>query len=282
VIGPNTTALITGGSSGIGKQIAADFLRLGASVVVSSNDGDRVQLAVRDLERISPRVSGLACDVGDSASVLGMAERMLADHRCPDVLVNNAGFATYRTVVNSDIAEIERIVGVNFLGAVRCTKAFLPDMIRRGSGSIVNMASIAGRMIITPNGSYCASKHALVAWSEVLRYELAPYGLRVHTICPGRVATAFFDHPTFQTRSPRRETRYTISVEAVSRATLSAIQNNRFLTYIPWTFGLLVWLTNTFPYLVKPIYGKLLLDRLQAVYAQEVEDDSVSSEGIGP
>jgi len=149
---------------------------------------------------------------------------------------------------------------------MRCVKGFLQPMISRRSGSIVNMASIAGRMTLTPNGTYSSSKHAMVTWSEVLKYELARFGIQVNVICPGRVETSFFDHETFKTRAPRAETKYTITVEQVSKATLQAIARNRFMTYVPWTFGLMVWAINTFPWLVKPIYNRLLQSRLNSYY----------------
>jgi short-subunit dehydrogenase len=227
---------------------------------------------------ISPKIDGLQCDVADPGSVSEMAERVLQRNGCPDILVNSAGFATYRTVAASDVEELERLVAVNFLGAVRCTKAFLPAVMGRGSGAIVNVSSIAGRLIITPNGTYCASKHALVAWSEVLKYELADRGVHVHAICPGRVETSFFDHETFQRRSQRREPGYTISVDDVSRATIEAIQRNQFLTYVPRSFGLLVWLTNALPFVVKPVYARLLLSRLRDMYKQEA---AVTASGGG-
>lgn len=259
-------ALITGGSSGIGKRLAADLLASHAQVIIVSERPDRLEQAVEELSAISPRIHGVHCDIGDCDSVMHMQEQVLSKYGCPDVLINNAGFATYRTFEQSDIEEIERLVNVNLLGAMRCTRAFLPCMIARGTGAIVNMASIAGRLVLTPNGTYCAAKHALVAWSETLRYELARYNIQVNVICPGRVETPFLDHETFKNRAPRPETRYTISVEDVSRATLRAIAHNHFMTYVPWTFGLVVWLTNTLPFLVKPVFGRLMLSRIQSIY----------------
>lgn len=258
--------LITGGSSGIGKQLAADFLRAGAYVVVVANEQTRLECARRDLSAISGRIDAVECDVAETASVERMRKVVLARHGPPDILINNAGFATYRTVEESALEELERLVAVNFLGALRCTKAFLPAMIERRRGGIVNVSSIAGRLIITPNGTYCAAKHALVAWSEVLKYELARFNIQVNVICPGRVETPFFDHETFVARSPRPETRYTVGLAEVSRATLAAVRRNRFMTYTPRTLGWFVWLVNAFPYVLKPAYGQLLLRRIDSLY----------------
>ena len=258
--------LITGGSSGIGKHLAADMLRSGATVIVVGERADRLDKAIEELSAISPKVFGQRCDVGTCDDILRMRDQVLQTHGCPDVLINNAGFATYRTFEETEPKEIERLVSVNLLGAMRCTQAFLPQMIARGSGAIVNMASIAGRLIITPNATYGAAKHALVAWSEALRYELARFNIQVNVICPGRVETPFFDHETFQNRVPRAETRFTITLEDISRATRRAIANNQFMTYVPRTLGFLVWLTNAVPFLVKPIYGRLIRARIKSIY----------------
>jgi short-subunit dehydrogenase len=260
----NKKVLITGGSSGIGKRLTADFLRSGAQVIVVADKPDRVHDAVQELSVISPLVTGVVCDIGDRHSVLAMKDQVLRQYGCPDILINNAGFATYKTFAELDIEEIEQLVNVNLVGAMRCTRAFLPHMIERRSGAIVNMASIAGRLVMTPNGTYSAAKHGLVAWSETLRYELAGYDIQVNVICPGRVETPFFDHESFKTRAPRVESRYTITVEDVSRATRRAIIRNRFITYMPRVFGLVVWLTNALPFLVKPLYGMLLTSRIRS------------------
>lgn len=260
--------LITGGSSGIGKQLAADFLASGAKVIIASDRPDRLTAATHELSAASPNISGVRCDVGDSVSVMELKEQVLSKHGCPDIIINNAGFATYRTFEKMDMEEIERLVNVNLLGAMRCTRAFLPEMIARRSGAIVNMASIAGRLILTPNGTYCAAKHALVAWSETLRYELMPFGIQVNVICPGRVETPFFEHETFQNRAARPETKHTVRIEDVSRATLRAVVNNNFMTCIPRSAGLLIWLTNTLPFLMKPLYGRLISSRIKSIYSR--------------
>lgn len=259
-------ALITGGSSGIGKQLAADFLRRGTRVVIVADNAERLSAAAAELERISPRVYPIVCDVGDGRGILRMAGEVLERHGCPDTLVNNAGFATFRTFEASALEEIERLVDVNLVGAMRCTKAFLPEMIRRRRGHIVNMASIAGRIPMTPNGVYSAAKHAMVAWSENLRHELARFNILVSVICPGRVETPFFDHETFRSRVRGPETKRVVSVERVSRATLRAVERGQAIVYVPWTLGLAVWLTNVAPFVVKPLLGRIIATRVESLY----------------
>lgn len=258
--------LITGGSSGIGRHLAGKLLESGNKIVIVSNNLAGLEQAASELKNISPDLFFYDADVSNSDSVRAMAALLLREHDCPDILVNCAGFATYRTFEESPIDEIEELVGVNLLGAMRCTHFLLPAMIARGHGSIVNIASIAGKLVMTPNGVYSASKHGLVAWSEILKYELARFNINISVICPGRVETAFFDHETFRMRAPRAETQFTIPIELVTRRIISAVEKKKFLTFIPAYYGLLIWLINTFSCISKPIYGRLLSSRIEDIY----------------
>lgn len=258
--------LITGGSSGIGRHLAVELLKQGNKVVIASHCLERLKEAECELKGVSHNAFSYYVDVSDSYSVRHMSELVLREHGCPDILVNCAGFATYRTFEESLIEEIEQLVSVNFLGAMRCTHSFLPRMIARKYGTIVNIASIAGKLVMTPNGTYSASKHGLVAWSETLKYELSSFNIDVLVVCPGRVETAFFDHETFQKRASRTEAQLTVPIEKVSRGIILAIEKKKFLTFIPAYYGLIVWLMNTFPFFMKPIYGKLITSRIRDVY----------------
>jgi len=185
--------VVTGGSSGIGKQLAADFLREGAAVIIVSHEPEKLSAAQRDLSQIIPRVDAIVCDIRSDEQVSSMARAVFDQHGRVDILVNNAGYAVYRAFEESTTAEVLDIVDVNLCGAMRCAKAFLPDMIRRRSGRIVNISSIGGEIIITPNAAYCAAKHGMVAWTKALRYELQPFGVAANVVCPDHVKTNFQD-----------------------------------------------------------------------------------------
>jgi uncharacterized protein len=259
--------IVTGGSSGIGRQVAKDLLNVGAIVTIVSNNYAHLQTAEFDLRLSASTVDSLLCDISDLNQVREMASKYREIHGNPDVLINNAGFAVYRTFEESPAEEIARLLKVNLLGAMYCTREFVPSMIEMRAGHIVNVASIAGKLLITPNATYCAAKHGMVAWSEALRIELRRFDIGVHVVCPGRVETGFFDHETFQNRSPRKETELTVPVESVSKAILAAIVHNRFLTFVPRAFGILVWLANCFPWPVKAVIDKLMKSRIEALYA---------------
>ena len=257
--------LITGGSSGIGKQLAADFLRRGAHVTIVSDDTAKLQRSCAELSTISSSIFALACDVAELVEVRRMADEYLRQNGPPDVLVSNAGFAVYRLFGEMASEEIERLLAVNFVGGCLITREFLPAMVANGRGHLVVMASIAGRLVMTPCGVYSAAKHGLVAWAHTLQLELKQTGVQVHVICPGRVETEFFAHKSFIEREPRTETRFTIAVETVSRATIAAIEKNRFMTYVPKSYGLLVWLAHSFPFPVRIVLDRLMEARVRSL-----------------
>jgi short-subunit dehydrogenase len=262
-------AIVTGGSSGIGKEIARSLLRYGAVVTIVSDRLDKLQLALEEFKAEGLCANAIQCDLSKSEDIENLFDRVASDFGAPDIIINNAGFAVYRTFEQSSLDEIGRLIEVNLLGAMRLTRSFLPELIRRRSGAIVNMASIAGTMAITPNGTYCAAKHGLVAWSECLRYELARFNIQVNVICPGRVLTPFFDHETFQLRAARPETGYTLPLSVVVERTLMAIIKNQFLTYIPRTLGVLSRLKAALPFMINPLYERLMMNRIDSIYNQK-------------
>ncbi|MDH4064759.1 MAG: SDR family oxidoreductase [Acidobacteriota bacterium] len=234
-------AVVTGGSSGIGLAVATRLVSVGARVVLVADQPLKLDAAATALGGLDADVHTVACDIGRPDEVTEAMARLLSRHGAPDLLVNNAGFAVYRTFEQSSMEEIERLFEVNFAGHLRCTKALLAPMIARRSGQIVNIASIAGLMTLTPNAVYGAAKFGIVGWSRSLRVELARFGIGVTCVCPGRVDTPFFDHETFRHRRHRKETELTVRMAVVVDATLDAAGRNRELVAVPRYFG---WLSR--------------------------------------
>lgn len=230
--------LITGASAGIGKQLAIELARRGATIVGCGRSHERLQGALSELKSLSPASSMHACDVGSHEQVREMIRKVLGDLGQIDVLVNNAGIGFYRNFADSSVDSIEAVARTNFYGAIYCIKEVLPSMIERRSGHIVNVASLAGK-IGTPNmAPYCASKFALVGLSESLYHELRPLGIHVSLICPGAVRTEmplFLEEvaagvwiPEFALLEPA----------GVSRAIIRAIEKKRFEVILPFWFTL--------------------------------------------
>ena len=259
-------AIVTGGSSGIGKHVAADLLRLGAHVAIVADGSDKLERAEAELKQISPHVWSYTCDVARLDDIDAMAHAYRNRFGAPDVLVNNAGYAVYETFERMSPEEIRRLFDVNLSGAALVTRAFLPDMIRAGGGDVVMVSSIAGRIPMTPCSVYSASKHGMVALAELLRVEAARFNVRVQVVCPGRVETDFFSHESFRRRSPRRETARTVAIDVVSRAIIDAIERNRFMTTVPRYYGLLAWSAAALPFVFRPLWHRLLASRVESVY----------------
>jgi NAD(P)-dependent dehydrogenase (short-subunit alcohol dehydrogenase family) len=261
--------LITGGSSGIGKQLATDLVRLGARVGIIGHQPHQLDAAAAELGGGTTSEWSYACAVAKLSEIRAMADAYRAQFGAPDVLVNNAGYALYHAFEQLSAEEIQRLFDVNLTGAALDTRELLPDMIGAGGGEIVMVSSIAGRVPMTPCGAYSAAKHGLTCLSELLRVEVGRFNIRVHTVCPGRVETAFFDHDSFRRRAHRRETERTIPIETVSHAIMESVTRNREFTYVPRYYGLLVWIASAVPLLFHPLWRRLMSARVNALYSTE-------------
>ncbi|MFM1964956.1 MAG: hypothetical protein RL134_681 [Actinomycetota bacterium] len=180
------TAFITGASTGIGRATAQRFQAEGWNVVAtmrSPEDG-------ADLAAL-PRVLVTRLDVTDSASIAAAVSEARATFGGIDVLVNNAGFGAYGALEVTDMEVIRRQFDTNVIGLMEVTKAVLPTMREQGSGVIVNISSVGGRMAFPLGSLYHGSKFAVEGLSEALTYELAPLGIAVKIIEPGLIDTEF-------------------------------------------------------------------------------------------
>jgi short-subunit dehydrogenase len=258
--------VITGGTSGIGLALATELGNLGARIVLLADKEASVSRARADLSARGIVAHAFVCDVGVPESVADACGRVLAAHGTPDILINSAGFAIYRTFEQEDPAEVERLMSVNFAGPIRVTKAFIGGMIKRRSGHIVNIASLAGLLPITPCAVYGAAKHGTMGWSACLAPELARFGIDVTVVCPGRVETGFFEHETFKRRPHRRETELTVAMEVVVAAALDAIVRRQRTRYVPHRYRLFAWFYHALGPLVQRPFDKLLRSRVEDLY----------------
>jgi short-subunit dehydrogenase len=184
------TVWITGASSGIGEALAWEFARLGADVVLSSRNIEKLeQLAKGISEKCKVKADAIPLDLGDNSSVLKAVETFKKRHPRIDILVNNAGISQRSLVIETPVEIDRKVFEINFFGTITLTKGILAMMIEAGGGHIVVMSSVVGKFGIMLRSAYSASKHALHGFFETLRCELSDKNIRVTIMCPGRIHT---------------------------------------------------------------------------------------------
>jgi NADP-dependent 3-hydroxy acid dehydrogenase YdfG len=185
---------VTGASSGIGEATALACARAGAAVSLAARRTERIGALAKKIEDGGGRALAITADVGEEGQARAFVERTAAELGRLDALVNNAGVMLLGPIAGAPTEEWRRMVHVNIFGVLYCTHAALPVMTEQGSGHIVNVSSVAGRFARAGAGVYNLTKFGVGAFSEALRQEIAPIGLRVTLIEPGAVATELSEH----------------------------------------------------------------------------------------
>lgn len=188
------TALVTGAASGLGRELALSFAREGATVLLADIDAARLEETSGMLAREGAESRGYVVDVSDRGEVEAMAERVREEFGGLDVLVNNAGVFVWADFADTTLEDWEWLMGVNLWGPILTIKAFLPGMIARGSGHIVNVASLGGLVTMPTLSAYSATKFGLVGLTETLQHELEPLGIAVTLVCPGNLRTPIIEN----------------------------------------------------------------------------------------
>lgn len=214
IIEAGQVAVVTGAARGLGRALAAGLIGRGVSLVLADTATEQLQATAEEFTAGGGLVLAVRTDVSDAAAVDALASRTLDHFGRVDLVVNNAGVGGGGGPMwRSNPEEWQRVLGVNLLGVVHGIQAFVPHLVSTGAGHVVNIASLAGLTTMPFGGSYCASKHAVVALSETLRNEMAMMGLPigVTVVCPGFVRTplaegllafAHMDDETLATRLP--------------------------------------------------------------------------------
>jgi len=206
-------ALVTGAGSGIGAAIAEVFAQAGAHVWVADiNEGAGDEVAAR-ISRAKGQATPIALNVADEASAAAAAGQISR----LDILVNNAGIGHVGTMTQTTAADLDRLYAVNVRGVFNVTKAFLPGMLERKSGNIINLASIGGIVGIRDRLAYCTTKFAVVGLTKSMALDHALDGIRVNCICPGRVETPFVTARLREYPDPERAYREMAATQALGR-----------------------------------------------------------------
>ncbi|HVW79895.1 MAG TPA: SDR family NAD(P)-dependent oxidoreductase [Mycobacteriales bacterium] len=223
----NAVVVVTGASRGIGAEVARQAAAKGARLGLLARNADEL----RELAAALPTKSVVVpVDVTEVEALVGALQRVREELGPIDVLVNNAGIGAYGPFVDGGAADLAKLWPVNVQAVANAMAAVLPDMQARGSGVIVNMTSIAGRIGAPGEAAYCASKFAVIGLSETVRAEVAPYGVKICLVNPGPVATSFGEargHP-YDRSFPKP-----VSAAHVAKRTIRAIERGTPEIFIP-------------------------------------------------
>jgi short-subunit dehydrogenase len=222
--------LITGASSGLGAALARQLAGRQAVVGLIARRRDRLGEVLADCRRSSPGSAMWVADLAASAAVGELAVQAWDVLGGIVVLINNAAIPKRRAVTELKPDEVEDVMRVNFFAPMRLTLALLPRMLARGSGVIVNVSSVGGRLGIIHETAYCASKFALCGWSEAMAVDLHGSGISVKLIEPGPVDTEIWDRPGSEEplyRGPK------VAADVVAEGIIEALGGDKFEHYVP-------------------------------------------------
>jgi len=247
------TVVITGASSGIGRAAAIEFARRGANVVLAARRTAQLDETAGACRRFGVNATAIGTDVTKRADCVAL----IAKAGNVDVLVNNAGFATFDTIESAQAEDFEAMMNTNYLGTVHCTQAVLPQMLTRQRGAIVIVSSIAGLMGYARMGGYCATKFALVGFAEALRDEVMSRGLQVALVCPGTTDTEFFVKAERGKIPGASRLIITLSPERVARAICDSAEDGRYRRIVPFGAAAFMRLKEFFPRLAHALFRRV-------------------------
>lgn len=187
-------ALVTGASRGIGFAVARRLAQLGAAIALCARDQQKLERAAKDIEGEGAKVCAIQADISRSTEIPGLVELVEKSLGPIEVLVNNAGVGYFAPIQDASEDAWDSVLNTNLKAVFMLSKAVAPGMIRRQSGHIINIASLAGKNAFAKGGIYCASKWGLMGLTECMAEDLRMYGIRVSAVCPGSVATDFSPH----------------------------------------------------------------------------------------
>jgi len=257
----NKIVVITGASSGIGEAAAEQFAKKGANLVLVARRKEKLEQVEKKLSKYSIKILIQVCDVSDKEQVKQMSEKVIETFSKIDVLVNNAGFVIYGKVKELSIEDIESQMKTNYFGTIYCTKLFLPYLLKQNAGHIVNVASVGGSFGVPGIASYCATKYAMLGFSEGLHHELHDTNVGVTVVSPIMVRTSLFDHPSFKNFT-KFATGISLSSETVANAVVKAANSSRLEIVVPSVVRIGIWLKQTFPFFINPIIGSAFRKQL--------------------
>jgi uncharacterized protein len=245
--------IITGASSGFGEDAARLFAKEGCKVVLAARRLDRLQKLVDEIQKSGGEAVAIPMDVINRVDVDLMVKSAIDLYGRVDILFNNAGFGRLDWLEDLDTArDIETQVDVNLLGVIQMTRAVLPYMLKQRYGHIINMSSVAGWIAAPLYTIYSATKFGVRGFTDALRREVSPFGIKVSGIYPGPAETEFGQH-TGTSKTKRSLDLFkglSMTSEYVARRVVKLAKHPRRVVIIPWWYRAIIGFDTLFPYLV--------------------------------
>lgn len=250
-------AFLTGASEGIGLSIAQQMARCGSHVVLISRNPGKLDKARAKLHsaKVDPaqRLGTRPADLTSWEQTACAIDALVEEYGTPDYLINCAGYARPGYIDDLSLEHFRGMMELNYMGLVHAVKSMLPHFIRKGGGTLVNTSSVAGFVGLFGYSGYCASKYAVIGFSEALRRELKVHGVRVSVLCPPNTRTPGLEEENKYKPPEVLATEEKIKVQdadEVARAFLKALPKDPFLITTTWDSRLTLWLSRWAPSLL--------------------------------
>ncbi len=238
----NKVALVTGAASGIGRAVSVELAMEGAHLVLVDVNERGLEEVQRIIDTMKRKTLTIRADVSDAEEVKALCGKVVAEMDGIDILVNVAGIGIVAEIKDMALEDWDRIIGVNLYGPIHTINGLINQMVARGSGHIVNVASGCGLVALPILGGYNTSKFGLVGFTETLRAEVARFGIGVTAVCPGAVKTNIFKSTDYREYELDGPLDFVIKYfgwkpERIARAILKGIKRNRpMLALTPMTW----------------------------------------------
>jgi uncharacterized protein len=226
--------VITGASSGLGEHIAYETAKRGGNVILLARSSTKLEKMVSDIKgKFSVKASFYTFDICDDQNVNEVFKEIYKKWETIDILVNNAGFGIFENVIDADLQEMQKMFEVNVFGLMNCCKRVLPAMLERNAGHIINIGSQAGKISTPKSSAYCATKHAVIGFSNSLRLEVVDTSINVTVVNPGPMKTNFLNIADPSGNYVKNAGKFMLSAERVSKKVVDVMEKPKREVNIP-------------------------------------------------